>query len=78
MGDQIFFKNSVRICYTGIIKMVDDGRVCTIEGNTSGASRIVANGGGVCEKSYALSYTGIVGYGRPDWSLVEEPRYEVG
>lgn len=69
MGDQIFFKNSVRICYTGIIKMVDGGRVCTIEGNTSGASRIVANGGGVCEKSYALSYTGIVGYGRPDWSL---------
>ena len=77
-GDQIFFKNSVRICHTGIVIRVAGDRVYTIEGNTSGASGVVANGGGVCEKSYALSYAGIAGYGRPDWSLVEEPGYEPG
>lgn len=57
---------------------VANGKVYTIEGNTSGASGIVANGGGVFEKSYARSHSGIAGYGRPDWSLVEEPEYEVG
>lgn len=77
-GDQIFFKNSIRICHTGIVKAVEGGRVYTVEGNTSGASGVVANGGGVCEKSYALSYTGIAGYGRPDWSLVEDPWYIKG
>lgn len=49
-GDQIFFKNSVRICHTGIVIRVAGDRVYTIEGNTSGASGVVANGGGVCEK----------------------------
>lgn len=77
-GDQIFFKNSIRICHTGIVTGVSGGRVHTSEGNTSGASGVVANGGGVCEKSYAISYAGIAGYGRPDWSLVEEPEYEPG
>lgn len=77
-GDQIFFKNSIRICHTGIVTRVANGKVYTIEGNTSGASGIVANGGGVFEKSYARSHSGIAGYGRPDWSLVEEPEYEVG
>ena len=77
-GDQIFFKNSVRIYHTGIVTRMAGGKVHTIEGNTSGASGVVANGGGVCEKSYSLSYSGIAGYGRPDWSLVEEPEYEPG
>lgn len=76
-GGQIFFKNSVRICHTGIVTKVIDGRVYTIEGNTSGASGVIANGGGVCEKSYPISHAGIAGYGMPDWSLVESPNYEL-
>lgn len=77
-GDQIFFRNSQRICHTGIVTAVTDFRVYTIEGNTSGASGVIANGGGVCEKSYALSYSGIDGYGRPEYSLIELPSYTVG
>ena len=77
-GDQVFFKNSVRICHTGIVTKVSKEKVYTIEGNTSGASGVIANGGGVCEKSYNLSYSGIAGYGRPDWSIVKKTEYEIG
>ena len=66
-GDQIFFWNSSKtsIAHTGIVYAVDGSWVYTIEGNTSGASGIVANGGGVCEKKYKLSNSRIYGYGRP-------------
>lgn len=66
-GDIIFYKNSERICHTGIVYAVDDTYVYTIEGNTSGASGVVSNGGGVCKKKYALNYKWIAGYGRPDY-----------
>ena len=68
-GDQVFFHNSSRICHTGIVYRVSGNTVYTIEGNTSGASGVIANGGGVCKKSYALGNSRISGYGRPDWSL---------
>ena len=67
VGDIIFFKNSSRICHTGIVYNVDSQKVYTIEGNTSGANRLIANGGGVCKKSYSLSYANIAGYGRPKY-----------
>ena len=67
VGDQIFFNNGVRICHTGIVYAVDSSRVYTIEGNTSGGSTVVANGGGVAKKSYLLSYNRIDGYGRPNY-----------
>ena len=67
VGDQIFFKNSTRICHTGIVYKVDSNYVYTIEGNTSGASGVVANGGGVCKKKYSLGYSKIAGYGRPKY-----------
>lgn len=67
IGDQIFFHNSTRICHTGIVYQVDSSRVYTIEGNTSGASGVIANGGGVCKKSYPLSHSRIAGYGRPNY-----------
>ena len=38
-GDQIFFKNSVRICHTGIVYKVVGSKVYTIEGNTECWSR---------------------------------------
>lgn len=77
-GDQIFFKNSQRICHTGIVYEVTMTKVRTIEGNTSDGSEVVANGGAVCCKEYSLDNSRIDGYGRPDWSLVEQPEYEVG
>lgn len=68
VGDQIFFKNSSRICHTGIVYKVTSSTVCTIEGNTSSASGVVANGGAVAKKSYPLTYARIAGYGRPDYA----------
>lgn len=68
-GDQIFFKNSIRICHTGLVYKVDTTRVYTIEGNTSGTGGVIANGGGVCKKSYLLSHPGIAGYGRPAYDI---------
>lgn len=72
-GDQIFFKDSSgEYGHTGIIEKVNNGFVYTIEGNTSSASGVVANGGGVFQKSYPIGYVKIGGYGRPNWSLVEQ------
>ena len=69
IGDQIFFKNSTRICHTGLVYKVDSNYVYTIEGNTSGANGIIANGGGVCKKKYPLNYSLIAGYGRPKYDI---------
>lgn len=67
VGDQIYFGTKGNESHTGIVSKVENGKVYTIEGNTSGASGVVANGGGVCEKSYSLDYAKIVGYGRPNY-----------
>lgn len=67
VGDVIFFKNSQRICHTGIVYMIDQSKVYTVEGNTNGGSTLEANGGAVAKKSYPLSYAKIAGYGRPDY-----------
>ena len=75
-GDQIFFGESGDEYHTGIVYAVDSYNVYTIEGNTSGASGVVDNGGGVFKKSYSRNYYGISGYGRPryDESVeVKEP-----
>lgn len=70
-GDVIFFYSSDKssIAHTGIVYKVDNSKVYTVEGNTSGASGVIANGGGVCKKSYSLSYNRIAGYGRPDYGI---------
>lgn len=47
----LFYRNGV-YAHTGLVIAVNSSKVVTIEGNTSGASGIVANGGGVCRKSY--------------------------
>lgn len=67
-GDQIFFGTEGNVTHTGIVYKVDSEKVYTIEGNTSGASGEVSNGGGVCKKSYSLSYNRIYGYGRPAYN----------
>lgn len=72
-GAVIFFTNGQRAYHTGIVTEVTATRIKTIEGNTSGASGVVENGGGVCQKAYSKSYSKIMGYGLPDWSLVPDP-----
>lgn len=67
VGDIIYFKNSQRICHVGIVYKVDSAYVYTYEGNTSGGSGVVANGGGVFAKKYSLSNSRIAGYGRPKY-----------
>lgn len=70
-GDVIVFYNKAKDDYahTGLVYKVDGSKVYTREGNTSGASGVIDNGGGVCNKSYSLSYDRIAGYGRPDWNM---------
>lgn len=68
IGDQIFFKNnSGTICHTGLVYKIDGSYVYTIEGNTSSAKGVVANGGCVRRKSYSINYSKIAGYGRPKY-----------
>ena len=65
VGDQIFFKRNGKVVHTGIVYNIQGKTVYTIEGNTSGESGVVPNGGAVCKKSYSNAYGGIYGYGRP-------------
>lgn len=60
VGDQAFFKNSQRICHTGLVYAVENGRVYTVEGNADNAVR---------KKSYSLSDSYIAGFGRPDYGM---------
>lgn len=73
-GDQIFFsKDGGETSYhTGLVVDVRDGKVYTVEGNTSSTPGVVPNGGMVRDKSYNLSYAKIGGYGRPDFSIIKE------
>ena len=71
-GAVVFFTNGQRAYHTGIVTEVTASKIKTIEGNTSGASGVIPNGGGVCQKSYAKNYSKILGYGLPDWSLVHK------
>lgn len=74
IGDQIFFWSSdlSKVSHTGLVVGVDGSRVYTIEGNTSDGSSVIANGGAVCKKDYALNYKRIAGYGRPDWDTASD------
>lgn len=69
IGDVAIFWNGSRFSHTGYVYAVDDSRFYTIEGNTSGASAVVANGGGVYTKSYGITTAQNVGhrFHRPDY-----------
>ena len=71
VGDQVFFGNASNVKHTGLVYAVDRYKVYTIEGNTSGASGVIANGGGVCKKSYDINSNSIYGYGRPNYDIEE-------
>lgn len=70
VGDIVIFYRGGTFAHTGIIIKVEGDRFWTIEGNTSGASGIVANGGGVCQKSYYNSNLPGTKFCRPDYSIV--------
>ena len=66
----LFFRNG-QYTHTGFIVSMTRTTITTIEGNTSGASGIIPNGGGVCKKTYTianLSYN--TKYFMPDYSIV--------
>lgn len=67
-GDIIFFGTSGTASHVGIVEKSDSKYVYTIEGNTSSAAGVVANGGGVFRKTYELTYSRIMGYGAPAYS----------
>jgi peptidoglycan hydrolase-like protein with peptidoglycan-binding domain len=76
VGAQIFFKDrSGEACHTGLVTKVGTKYVYTIEGNTSSAPGVVANGGAVAEKKYLLNDSCIFGYGYPAYNdrVVEAP-----
>lgn len=72
-GDVIYFYSSAkgRIGHVGIVIKVEGKKVYTIEGNTSGASSLITNGGGVRKKSYSMSSSYIDGYGSVDYSVLD-------
>lgn len=71
-GDQIFFTNDggKTSYHTGLVVAVDANYVYTIEGNTSSAAGVVANGGCVRDKKYTRNYKYIYGYGHPNYDMV--------
>ena len=69
-GDIIFFRDESHV---GIVEKVSGGYVYTIEGNTNGGSTLVPNGGGVHQKTYPLTSSYILGYGRPAYSAEYNP-----
>ncbi len=73
-GDQIFFtsNNGKTYYHTGIVEKVENGRVYTIEGNTTSGPGVERNGGAVAAKSYSINSSQIGGYGRPDYTLIDK------
>lgn len=63
----IFGDSNGTPCHTGLVRGYDNNYVYTIEGNTSGGSTVIANGGGVCKKSYTRSISRILGYWHIDY-----------
>ena len=58
IGDVVVFWNGSRYSHTGIVYQVSGGYFYTIEGNTSGASGVISNGGGVVVgKKYKIAGT---------------------
>ena len=54
VGDIVIFWKNGAYAHTGLVIAVSGNTFTTIEGNTSGASSVVPNGGGVCQKTYNL------------------------
>ena len=68
VGDIVIFWKNGAFAHTGIVIAVDGDKFTTIEGNTSGASNVVENGGGVCQKTYYNSKLPGTKFCRPTYS----------
>ena len=67
VGDIVIFWKNGAYAHTGIVVGVNGNQFTTIEGNTSGASSVIDNGGGVCQKTYKLNNVNAK-FCRPDYS----------
>lgn len=67
-GALIIFRNGSHV---GDVQSFDFSKVYTNEGNTSSAAGVVANGGAVRNKSYAINDSAIDGYVWIDWGTDE-------
>lgn len=73
-GDVIFFSGTRHsgANHIGLITKVTSGYIYTIEGNTSGGSSVVDNGGGVAKKCYEKGNYRILSFGRPKYENTGE------
>lgn len=70
-GSIVLFYRNGTYAHTGLVINVSGTTITTIEGNTSGASGIIPNGGGVCQKSYnTTNLSGMTKYFMPDYDIV--------
>ena len=72
VGDIVLFYRNGTFAHTGIVIGVNGDYFTTIEGNTSGGSTIIANGGGVCQKGYYNSNLPGTKFVTLDWSIVAD------
>lgn len=72
-GDLVFFGNTSHI---GIIEKVENGKIYTIEGNTSNKAELVTNGGAVAKKSYAINSKYIHSFARPNYINTPDLQYK--
>ena len=76
-GDIVDFWRSGEFAHTGLVTFTANAGgdpFSTVEGNTSGGSAIIANGGGVYAKTYYNSNLPGTKFIRPDYSIVaDEP-----
>lgn len=72
VGDIVLFYRNGTFAHTGIVIGVNGDYFSTIEGNTSGGSTIIANGGGVCQKGYYNSNLPGTKFVTLDWSIVAD------
>lgn len=71
-GDIVLFYRNGTFAHTGIVTGVNGDYFTTNEGNTSGGSTIIANGGGVCQKGYYNSNLPGTKFVTLDWSIVAD------
>lgn len=71
VGDIVIFYKNGTFAHTGIVTKVSGDQFWTIEGNTSGGSTVIANGGGVCAKTYLNSNLPGTKFCTPDYSIVK-------
>lgn len=79
-GDLIFFSGTRHsgANHIGIVTEVTSTHVSTVEGNTSGGSSVVDNGGGVAKKRYTIGNARILGYGHPAYDRAEPTKESEG